>query len=100
MMAKDVGSLWMNVAMMLIATYNPIKHLSNKKEPSVPSGTTVGPKSPRYLMIFLIDSRIEVSMRPRRPSAVPEDCIILCMERKTCFKIAVRATGRSPGGSK
>ncbi len=58
-------------------------------------GRTLAPKRPRYSMIFLMDFRMEVSMRPRRPSEVPDDCIIRCMDRRMCLRTAALATGIS-----
>jgi hypothetical protein len=38
---------------------------------------------------------MDESMSPRRPSAVPDDCIIRCIDRSVCFNTAARATGNS-----
>ena len=61
-----------------------------------PKGNILGPKSPRCSIILLIDFKRDISIRPRRPSAVPEDCIMRCMDRKMCFKIAIRWMSDSP----
>src|SRR5258708_25027630 len=62
----------------------------------LPRGNTLAPNKPRYSTIFLIDFRRDMSIKLRRPSAVPEDCIILCIERSMCFKTATRLIGNSP----
>ena len=63
-----------------------------------PIGTRPGPNSPRCSIITLSDFKIEESIKPRRPSAVPDDCIMRWSDRKVCFKTAARATGSSPVG--
>jgi len=55
----------------------------------------LGPKRPRYSTIFLMDLRRDRLTRFLNPSAVPDDCIMRCIERRMCFKTAMRATGSS-----
>lgn len=62
---------------------------------NIPRGRTLAPKTPRFSIIFLMDLRSDMSINPRRPSAVPDDCIILCIERRRCFNAELRAIGSS-----
>lgn len=43
-----------------------------------------------------MDLTNEVSMSPRRPSDVPEDCIMRCIVLRRCLRIDERGMGRLP----
>lgn len=56
----------------------------------------MGPKRPRLSMTFLIDFTKDVSMSPRSPSDVPEDCIMRCIVRRSDLRTEAREKGRLP----
>ena len=62
----------------------------------IPMGRTLAPNRPLYSMIFLMDLRIDESMRLLNPSEVPDDCIIRCIDLRICLRTAARSTGISP----
>lgn len=70
--------------------------IPNHKQSDIPSGRTLGPNKPLYSIIFLMDCSNVESINPRRPSEVPVDCIIRCIDLSVCLRIAARATGSSP----
>lgn len=53
---------------------------------------TLAPKTSLFSITFFVDFKSEESSKPRRPSLVPEDCIMRCMDRMTCFSTVARAT--------
>jgi len=61
-----------------------------------PRGRTVGPNNPRCCMMDLMDDRRDESIRPLKPSVVPEDCIILCIDRRACLMTPVLETASRP----
>jgi len=50
-------------------------------------------------MTFLIDFTKDVSMSPRSPSDVPEDCIMRCIVRRSDLRTEAREKGRLPADS-
>lgn len=63
----------------------------------VPMARILGPKTSPFSIIFFTDLSSVESSSPRSPSAVPDDCIIRCIDRRVCFKAAARATEILPG---
>lgn len=62
----------------------------------MPIGKTLGPKRPRLSMILFTDFTNDVSISPRSPSDVPDDCIMRCIVRKSDLRTENREIARSP----